>query len=217
MNIHTSSSAPDGHDSSSQRRERFRRHPSRGSGEGRIHQLKLVFWGPGASGKTTLLRHLSRRLHPLLASSRIEVSTSEDHTLLSDYLALRIPLKELVIILHLITTTGQRRLLVTREFAAAGADGILFVADSQPQAAPRNRRSYEELCAYLSASGRQVPVVIMANKQDLPDCLPPSRIRSQLQPPPQTPVMGASALYGQGVQQVFSTLVREVLARHVAC
>jgi ABC-type polar amino acid transport system ATPase subunit len=73
-----------------------------------LRQLKLVFWGPGASGKTTLLRYLSAILSPLVVSGRIEVATSEDHTLLSDYLAVQLPLRTLVILLHLMTTTGQR-------------------------------------------------------------------------------------------------------------
>jgi signal recognition particle receptor subunit beta len=181
-----------------------------------MRQLKLVFWGPGASGKTTLLRYLSSRLHPLIASNRIEISTSEDHTLLSDYLAIQLPLNSLIILLHLVTTTGQRRLLCTREFAAAGADGVLFIADSQRNAKAENYRSYEELRAYLAATDHNIPVVIMANKQDLPGCLRPTTIRRHLQPPPETPVFGASALNGTGVQAVFQRLVQEVLAQYVA-
>ncbi|MFX1563851.1 MAG: ATP/GTP-binding protein [Promethearchaeota archaeon] len=181
-----------------------------------MRQLKLVFWGPGSSGKTTLIRFLSNRLHPLVASNRIEISTSEDHTLLSDYLAIQLPLNSLIILLHVVTTTGQRRLLCTREFAAAGADGILFIADSQQEAKTENCRSYEELRAYLAIINRQVPVVIMANKQDLPGCLRPTTIRKHLQPPPETPVFGASALDGTGVQSVFQRLVQEVLAKFVA-
>jgi len=181
-----------------------------------LRQLKLVFWGPGASGKTTLLRHLSTRLSPLVVSERIEISTSEDHTLLSDYLALQLPLDTFVILLHLVTTTGQRRLLVTREFAAAGADGVLFVADSRPNAIADNRRSYEELQAYIGATGRLIPVVIMANKQDLPGSLSTEAVSRYLQPPPEHPVLGASALYGSGVLAVVQRLVQDVLAHHVA-
>jgi signal recognition particle receptor subunit beta len=151
-----------------------------------------------------------------VVSERIEISTSEDHTLLSDYLALQLPLSALVILLHLVTTTGQRRLLVTREFAAAGADGILFVADSRSSAIADNRRSYEELQAYIGATGRLIPVVIMANKQDLPGSLSTEAVSRYLKPPPEHPVLGASALYGNGVQAVFQRLVQEVLAHHVA-
>jgi len=181
-----------------------------------LRQLKLVFWGPGASGKTTLLRHLSTRLSPLVVSGRIEISTSEDHTLLSDYLALKMPLKNFIILLHVVTTTGQRRLLVTREFAAAGADGVLFVADSRPSAMTENRRSFEELQAYIGATGRSIPVVIMANKQDLSGCLSTETLRMRLEPPPEIPAFGASALLGSGVQAVFQRLVRDVLVRYVA-
>ncbi|MFX1475350.1 MAG: ATP/GTP-binding protein [Promethearchaeota archaeon] len=181
-----------------------------------IKQIKLIFWGPGASGKTTTLRHLSKSLHPLLCSNRIEISTSEDHTLLSDYLAFHIPLHTSTIIFHIVATTGQRRLLATREQIANGADGVLFVADSQPHLAEENRRSYEELCAYLEATNRSTPVVIMANKQDLPDCLDPSMVRRHLNAPPEIPVFGASALHGTAVQQVFQRFVRDVLVQFVA-
>lgn len=181
-----------------------------------IKQLKLVFWGPGASGKTTTLRHLSTSLHPLLCSNRIEISTSEDHTLLSDYLAFHIPLHKSTILFHIVATTGQRRLLATREFVATGADGVLFVADSQRNVSGENKRSFEELSAYLEATNRSTPVVIMANKQDLPGCLRPSTIRRHLQSPPEIPVFGASALYGTAVQQVFQQLIRDVLVQHVA-
>jgi signal recognition particle receptor subunit beta len=181
-----------------------------------LRQLKLVFWGPGASGKTTLLRHLSARLSPLVVSGRIEISTSENHTLLADYLALQLPLKSFTILLHLVTTTGQRRLLVTREFAAAGADGILFVADSRPTAMTENARSFEELQAYVGATRRSIPIVIMANKQDLPGCLTTEALCKQLQPPRGIPAFGASALSGSGVQAVFQRLVQDVLAHYVA-
>jgi signal recognition particle receptor subunit beta len=181
-----------------------------------LKQIKLIFWGPGASGKTTTLRHLSKSLHPLLCSNRIEISTSEDHTLLSDYFAFHIPLHTSTIIFHVVATTGQRRLLATREHIANGADGVLFVADSQPSVARENKRSYEELCAYLEATNRATPVVIMANKQDLPDCLQPAVIRQHLKAPRDIPVFGASALYGTAVQQVFQRFVRDALVQYVS-
>jgi signal recognition particle receptor subunit beta len=181
-----------------------------------IRQLKLVFWGPGASGKTTTLRHLSERLHPLLCSNRIEISTSEDHTLLSDYLAFHLPLHTTTILFHVVATTGQRRLLATRELVANGADGVLFVADSQPKVDEENRRSFEELQAYLTATNRSTPVVIMANKQDLPNSHSPETVRRHLNVSPEIPVFGASALYGTDVQQVFQRFIRDVLVQFVA-
>ncbi len=181
-----------------------------------LKQLKLVFWGPGASGKTTTLRHLSKSLHPLLCSNRIEISTSEDHTLLSDYLAFHIPLHTSTILFHIVATTGQRRLLATRELVATGADGVLFIADSQPDVAGENRRSFEELGAYLEATNQSTPIVIMANKQDLSGSLHPTAVRQHLNASPEIPVFGASALYGTDVKQVFQRFVRDVLIQFVA-
>ncbi len=181
-----------------------------------LQQLKLVIWGPGASGKTTTLRHLSKSLHPLLCSDRIEISTSEDHTLLSDYLAFHLPLETSTILFHIVATTGQRRLLATRELIATGADGVLFVADSQPDIAAENRRSYEELCAYLATTNRLTPVVVMANKQDLPGCLHPIAVHRHLKAPRKIPIFGTSALYGTNIQQVFQQFIKDVLIQFVA-
>ena len=181
-----------------------------------IKQLKLVFWGPGASGKTTTLRHLSKTLHPLLCSNRIEISTSEDHTLLSDYLAFHLPLHTTTILFHIVATTGQRRLLATRELVANGADGVLFVADSQPSLVAENQRSFEELRAYLDSTNRSTPIVIMANKQDLQSSLPPEAVRRNLNASPEIPVLGASALFGTDIQQVFQRFIRDVLVQFVA-
>ncbi len=65
------------------------------------------------------------------------------------------------------TTTGQERFLTTREYVLQNADGVIFVADSNPQKMPDNQRSFQELIAFTQDTG--IPILIQLNKRDLPN------------------------------------------------
>ncbi|MEM1884995.1 MAG: ADP-ribosylation factor-like protein [Candidatus Jordarchaeales archaeon] len=173
-------------------------------------QVKLVFWGPGCSGKTTMLRAVAKLYKDMVAAGPVEVSTSEGRTMWEDYLALHVS-SSIDLVVHVYTTTGQRRFLHTREYVASGADAILFVADSQREAFEENIRSWEEL---KSTVPPEVPVLVAANKQDLPSAATASEVAGLLEVDAGS-VYPTVALDGWGVGVAFRELLRAALKRYV--
>lgn len=173
-------------------------------------QVKLVLWGPGCSGKTTMLRAVARLYKSMVAAGPVEVSTSEGRTMWEDYLALQVS-SSVDLVVHVYTTTGQRRFLHTREYVASGADAVLFVADSQRSAFDENLRSWEELKSTLPPG---VPVLVAANKQDLPDAATVGEVAGLLGVDARS-VYPTIALDGWGVGAAFRELLRAALRRHV--
>lgn len=174
-------------------------------------QVKLVFWGPGCSGKTTMLRAIAKLYSGMVAAGPVEVATSEGRTMWEDYLALHAQ-SSLDLVVHVYTTTGQRRFLHTREYVASGADGLLFVADSQREALDEDLRSWEELKA---ASPRGAPVLVAANKQDLPGAVSVGEMAELLGVDAKL-VYPTVARDGWGVGVAFRELLRASLKKFVS-
>lgn len=132
-------------------------------------QLKIVYWGPGESGKTTNFLRLKEKFSTERVTNGYSIETNDGRTLWQDSLFLSfeatINQKDYTIIVHIVTCTGQERFLSTREYVLNGADGIIFVADSNPKIMEQNKRSFRELLSF--AKSRGVPYVIQLNKQDL--------------------------------------------------
>ncbi len=173
-------------------------------------QVKLVFWGPGCSGKTTMLRAVAKLYPGMVAAGPVEVATSEGRTMWEDYLALHAR-TSIDLVVHVYTTTGQRRFLHTREYVASGADGLLFVADSRREALDEDLRSWEELNA---VSPRGTPMLVAANKQDLPDAASAGEI-AELLGVEAGLVYPTIARDGWGVGSVFRGLLLASLRRYV--
>ncbi|MBY8982211.1 MAG: hypothetical protein KGD57_04625 [Candidatus Lokiarchaeota archaeon] len=132
-------------------------------------QLKIVYWGPGESGKTTNFLRLKEKFSTERVTNGYSIETNDGRTLWQDSLFLSfeatINQKDYTIIVHIVTCTGQERFLSTREYVLNGADGIIFVADSNPKIMEQNKRSFRELLSFTKSRG--VPYVIQLNKQDL--------------------------------------------------
>lgn len=172
--------------------------------------LKLVYYGPAMSGKTTNLM----ALHDLLAmegrGELMLLDTTHDRTIYFDLLpffyvapsGMRIKLK-------VYTVPGQVRHDATRKAVLQRADGVVFVADSQKSQMAVNGESFDNLERNLTMVGlsiERLPLVVQFNKRDLPDIVPEDEIRETWRPSG-LPVFMASALKGQGVLDTF----REVL------
>jgi small GTP-binding protein len=168
-------------------------------------QIKIVFWGSAYSGKTTTLRFLAAKLRRYLVSEPLSVETSDKHTLYLDYVPLKVPLvkgnMQSNCLIHLVTTTGQKRFLCTRERAAGGADAVIFVADSKKDRMSENVRSFDELLAFTR--NRRVPIVVQANKQDLNDTTCVDEIRTYLNLPEDAHVIPTVATNGKGLGELF--------------
>jgi len=132
----------------------------------RVIQTKVVYYGPAMSGKTASIRALFRRLDIL---SRLEsIETSTGRTLFFDYGPIEIAHGEWVLQIHIWSATGQDYYVETRSTVLAGTDGIVFVADSNPQLLDDNKRCWDELQTYFgSRLMGEIPVVFALNKRDI--------------------------------------------------
>jgi signal recognition particle receptor subunit beta len=132
--------------------------------------LKLVYYGPPLSGKTTNLRALHTRVDALNRGRLMTLDTRDDRTLFFDLLPLFFRAGAVSIRLKVYTVPGQPMHEWTRRIVLQRADGVVFVADSTPGAAPGNREAWDGLVRHLGALRLDhVPVVVQYNKRDLPD------------------------------------------------
>jgi len=133
---------------------------------------KIVYYGPGRSGKTTNLRHLHGRLPGDRAGQLVSLATEGDRTLFFDFLALDLGVVAgFATRFQLYTVPGQSYYAATRRLVLQGVDGVVFVADSRRRQLDENVESLCDLHEQLAALGidpRGVPTVLQYNKQDLP-------------------------------------------------
>jgi signal recognition particle receptor subunit beta len=137
---------------------------------------KIVYYGPGRSGKTTNLQHIHANLPEERRGRMISLATETDRTLFFDFLPLELgTISGYQVRFQLYTVPGQVYYDSTRKLVLQGADGVVFVADSQPSRQEENLESFRNLQANLLDQGvdpRTLPVCLQFNKRDLPDALP---------------------------------------------
>jgi signal recognition particle receptor subunit beta len=177
--------------------------------------IKLVYYGPALSGKTTNLQSL----HVLAdAGSRgrlMTLETRDDRTLFFDMLPLTFQAeKEISIRIKLFTVPGQVIHGSTRRLVLQGADGVAFIADSQLAETENNTAAFIDLRDNLKANGlkiAQMPLVIQFNKRDLPNVRSDAEL-VELARRGKEPVFPAMALSGQGVLETFMGLLDRTFA-----
>ncbi len=138
--------------------------------------LKVVYYGPALSGKTTNLQQIHKLLAQAARGKMVSLDTQNDRTLYFDFLPVEFGVEgDYKIKLKLFTVPGQVMHRSTRRIVLAGADAVAFVADSQRSAASANAYSYRDLETNLRANGidtNTIAQVIQFNKRDLPDVKP---------------------------------------------
>jgi signal recognition particle receptor subunit beta len=183
-------------------------------------QFKIVYWGPGESGKTTNFLRLREKFDLLRLSKGYSIETTEGRTLWEDslYLLFDFTLQDVKfnIITHVVTCTGQERFLSTREYVLDGADGIVFVGDSNPEKIEQNKRSFRELVGFASA--RNLPYQIQLNKRDLEKAIDIDNFKIALglplvesYPDGSKVVYPTEALHGKNVVECFKHMVLQVI------
>jgi signal recognition particle receptor subunit beta len=130
-------------------------------------QLKICYFGPALSGKTTTLKSLFK--HFGKEEKVLSIESTIRRTLFFDYGTISFENKQWRLKIHIYSTTGQDFYIITRPTTLQGIDGIIFVADSQQSAYYRNLTSWNELCNYFGDHFVKLPKVLAFNKQDLPD------------------------------------------------
>jgi mutual gliding-motility protein MglA len=141
----------------------------------RLITCKLVYYGPGRSGKTTNLMYLHDALPSEQVGSLTSLATRRDRTLFFDYLPVDLgTVGAYHVRFQLYTVPGQPYYKAIRQLVLQGADGIVFVADSQRSRWDDNIESLQDMHANLAEHGvdaRALPIVLQYNKQDLPASL----------------------------------------------
>lgn len=142
-------------------------------------QLKMVYYGPAMSGKTTSLKalfdHFGKR------ENVRSIESSVGRTLYFDYGVLSFQNEKWKLKINIYSTTGQDFYVVTRPTVLRAIDGIIFVVDSQKSAYERNIVSWKELVGYFDKiSFNHFGKVIMFNKQDLPEKFESSRFLEEI-------------------------------------
>jgi signal recognition particle receptor subunit beta len=176
--------------------------------------FKIVYYGPGLGGKTTTLEHIHASSKPERRGKLVSLATPVDRTLYFDFLPVRLPpVRGMNIRLQLFTVPGQVYFNATRKLVLTGADGIVFVSDSQIVRADSNLESLENLRENLADQGRdlaRMPIVFQHNKRDLPDLLPVEELDSMLNPFG-APSIPTSAKTGEGVYESLEQISRRVI------
>jgi mutual gliding-motility protein MglA len=135
--------------------------------------LKLVYYGPPLSGKTSNLRALHGAVDKLNRGRLMTLDTRDDRTLFFDLLPIFFRSSGFSFRIKVYTGPGQPVHEATRKVVLNGADGVVFVADSKPDQRDANKQSWQNLIANLASLGlEQLPVVVQYNKRDLPDAVP---------------------------------------------
>jgi mutual gliding-motility protein MglA len=181
--------------------------------------IKLVYYGPALSGKTTNLRALHELLSEGSRGRLMMLETKDDRTLFFDMLPLLFRTAPegggLSIRVKVFTVPGQVLHASTRRLVLQGADGVTFVADSRIAETKNNASSFLDLKANLKELGRSikdVPLVIQFNKRDLPDIRLDAEIE-ELALRGAEPVYKATAVRGEGVAESFFGLLGRVWRR----
>ncbi len=177
--------------------------------------LKVVYYGPALSGKTTNLQQLHQLLDPASRGKMVTLDTTDDRTLYFDFLPIQFGTgKGVSVKLKLFTVPGQVMHKSTRKVVLAGADAVAFIADSQRASASANAYSWRDMEANLRANNidfESIPKIVQFNKRDLPDIKPLQEIRETWG---EIPTFPAVAMKGEGVLESFRELLRR-LYRHL--
>ena len=176
--------------------------------------LKIVYYGPGLSGKTTNLDYIYRHIDPAHRGEMISLKTMEERTIFFDFMQIELPpIHGKQPTFSLYTVPGQYYYAASRRIILNGADGIVFVADSQRHRLNDNLDSMLDLEQNLIQFGRtlaEVPWVLQLNKRDLPDILPVKALREKLNYHG-VPTLEAVAIQGIGVNETLKTVIQQVL------
>jgi signal recognition particle receptor subunit beta len=179
---------------------------------------KIVYYGPGRSGKTTNLHYVYGQVPDERKGKMVSLATQTDRTLVFDFLPLDLgTISGFTTRLQLYTVPGQVYYQATRKLVLQGADGVVFVADSQTRQLDENIESLQDLHANLGNHGmdpRTVPLVLQYNKQDLPrDMIMSVDDLNEALNFRGVPYFAADALHGVGVFETLRGIAELVLKR----
>ena len=182
---------------------------------GKEINAKLVYYGPGLSGKTTNLEYIYGSIPSGHRGKMVSMKTKTERTLFFDFLPLALgQIRGFKTRFHLYTVPGQVFYDASRKLILKGVDAVIFVADSQIERMEANLESLDNLRINLREQGyelEKIPFVIQYNKRDLPNAAPLEEMRRQLN------TLGVSdfeacAATGEGVFETLKSVAKSVLS-----
>jgi signal recognition particle receptor subunit beta len=186
-------------------------------------QIKIVYYGPAKSGKTTNLEQVQARVQVAAGQTKsklLTVATNTERTLLFDYLPLEAPtIGGYRCRFQLYTVPGQIIYGLTRQLVLRGVDGIVFVADSQYELMPQNLESFADMIDNLRSlkfNLSDIPYVLQYNKQDLPNAAPKEYLDYVLNDREvKVPSSTAAASRGEGVFESLNAISRMLIMKYL--
>ncbi len=176
---------------------------------------KLVYYGPGLGGKTANLQWIYDHTGTGQKGKMVSLATETDRTLFFDFLPLDLgTVRGFKTRFHLYTVPGQVFYEASRRLILKGADGVVFVADSQEERLDANIETLENLREHLKdhkLDFNTIPYVLQLNKRDLPNILPVSELQKQIGVKGE-PTLEAVAITGQGVFDTLKEVAKLVLS-----
>jgi signal recognition particle receptor subunit beta len=178
--------------------------------------LKIVYYGPAMSGKTTNLEYIHDRTNPQLRGELISLKTRGDRTIYFDFMQLELGrIRGLKPKFNLYTVPGQPCYVASRRLVLQGADSVVYVADSQLNRLKANidaMRSLDENLRALGLNPLDFPLVLQYNKRDLPSIAPIALLRMQLARDG-VPQFQSVATEGVGVVETLKAAINLVISR----
>jgi len=174
----------------------------------------LVYYGPGLGGKTANLQWIYDHTGTGQKGKMVSLATETDRTLFFDFLPLDLgTVRGFKTRFHLYTVPGQVFYEASRRLILKGADGVVFVADSQEERLDANIETLENLREHLKDHNLDfatIPYVLQLNKRDLPNILPVPELQKHIGVKGE-PAIEAVAITGQGVFDTLKEVAKLVL------
>lgn len=180
----------------------------------RILKLKILYFGPGLSGKTTNIQYIYEHTREEQRGKLVNISGENERTLFFDFLPLSVgKTRGFDTTFHLFSIPGQTFYEVSRQFLLKGADGLVFVADSQPDRMDDNIKSFELMEKTMDQAGydmNRIPLVFQYNKRDLPNVVSVRELEATFNPM-KRPYFEAVANRGGGVMETLQSVSQWII------
>lgn len=176
--------------------------------------FKIVYYGPGLSGKTTNIKTIYSKVKTDSKGKLVSLATETERTLFFDFFPLDLgTIKGYKVKFHLYTVPGQIYYSSSRKLIMKGVDGIVFVADSQRERFEANIESLADMLENLKEYNidfEGIPYVLQLNKRDLPNITPANELLNALRKKDE-PVVEAMALKGEGVVETLKAISKLIM------
>jgi signal recognition particle receptor subunit beta len=176
--------------------------------------FKIVYYGPGLSGKTTNIKNIYDKVKQDNKGKLVSLATETERTLFFDFFPLDLgSVKGYKVKFHLYTVPGQIYYASSRKLIMKGVDGVVFVADSQRERFEANFESLNDMLQNLKdykIDFDTLPYVLQLNKRDLPNITPANELIAALRKRDE-PVIEAMAIKGEGVVETLKAISRLIM------